>query len=114
MAAGWKAAFDGTITECNIFPDEQTSLLANGITLENMNNKIITISLGEYDIHKVKVDMPVKVKTAYGEYTGKVISKAPVASGGSASSLMDSVGSSMGISGLSSLTQAGAGVEVQG
>lgn len=113
MAAGWKAAFDGTITECNIFPEEQTSLLANGITLQNMNNKIVTISLGEYDIHKVKVDMPVKVKTAYGEYTGKVISKAPVASGGSASSIMDSVGSSMGISGLSSLTQAGAGVEVQ-
>lgn len=113
MSAGWRAAFDGTITECNIFPDEQTSLLAKGITLQNMNNKVVTISLGEYDIHKVKVDMPVKVKTAYGEYTGKVISKAPVASGGSTSSIMDSVGSSMGISGLSSLTQAGAGVEVQ-
>ena len=113
MAAGWKAAFDGTITECNIFPEEQTSLLANGITLQNMNNKIVTISLGEYDIHKVKVDMPAKITTAYGEYTGKVISKAPVATGGSSSSILDSVGSSMGISGLSSLTQAGAGVEVQ-
>ncbi|MDE6110883.1 MAG: biotin/lipoyl-binding protein, partial [Eubacterium sp.] len=113
MAAGWKAAFDGTITECNIYPEEQTSLLANGITLQNMNNKIVTISLGEYDIHKVKVDQPVQIKTAYGKYTGKVISKAPVATGGSASSIMDSVGSSMGISGLSSLTQAGAGVEVQ-
>ncbi|MBD5083343.1 MAG: biotin/lipoyl-binding protein, partial [Clostridiales bacterium] len=113
MAAGWTAAFDGTITECNIFPDEQTSLLANGIVLQNMNNMVVTISLGEYDIHKVKVDMPAKIKTAYGEYTGKVISKAPVASGGSSSSIIDSVGSSMGISGLSSLTQAGAGVEVQ-
>ncbi|MDE6413541.1 MAG: biotin/lipoyl-binding protein, partial [Eubacterium sp.] len=113
MAAGWKAAFDGTITECNIFPEEQTSLLANGITLQNMNNKIVTISLGEYDIHKVKVDMPAKIKTAYGEYIGKVISKDPVATGGSSSSIIDSVGSSMGISGLSSLTQAGAGVQVQ-
>ncbi|MDE5995322.1 MAG: biotin/lipoyl-binding protein, partial [Eubacterium sp.] len=113
MAAGWKAAFDGTITECNIFPGEQTSLLANGITLQNMGNKIVTISLGEYDIHKVKVDQPVQIKTAYGEYTGKVISKAPVATGGSSSSIIDSVGSTMGISGLSSLTQAGAGVEVQ-
>ena len=113
MAAGWTAAFDGTITECNIFPGEQTSLLANGIVLQNMNNMVVSISLGEYDIHKVKVDMPAKIKTAYGEYTGKVISKAPVASGGSSSSLIDSVGSSMGISGLSSLTQAGAGVEVQ-
>ena len=113
MAAGWTAAFDGTITECNIFPGEQTSLLANGIVLQNMNNMVVSISLGEYDIHKVKVDMPARIKTAYGEYTGKVISKAPVASGGSSSSLIDSVGSSMGISGLSSLTQAGAGVEVQ-
>ena len=113
MAAGWTAAFDGTITECNIFPGEQTSLLANGITLQNMNNKIITISLGEYDIHKVKVDMTATIETAYGKYTGKVISKAPVASGGSSSSILDSVGSSMGISGLSSLTDTGAGVEVQ-
>ena len=78
-----------------------------------MNNKIVTISLGEYDIHKVKVGMPVKVTTAYGEYTGSVISKAPVATGGSSSSIMDSVGSIAGISGLSSLTQSGAGVEVQ-
>ncbi len=76
MSAGWTAAFDGTITECNIYPGEQTSLLTSGVTLQNMNNKIVTISLGEYDIHKVKVGMPV-------------------------------------ISGLSSLTQSGAGVEVQ-
>lgn len=113
MAAGWTAAFDGTITECNIFPGEQTSLLSAGITLQNLNNMVVTISLGEYDIHKVKVDMPATITTAYGEYSGRVISKAPVATGSSASSIMDSVGSSMGISGLSSLTQAGAGVEVQ-
>ena len=113
MAAGWKAAFDGTITECNLFPDEQTSLLSTGITLQNMNNKVVTISLGEYDIHKVKVDMPVKITTAYGEYSGKVINIAPVASGGGSSSILDSMGSSMGISGLSSLTDSGAGVEVQ-
>ncbi len=113
MSAGWTAAFDGTITECNIYPGEQTSLLTSGVTLQNMNNKIVTISLGEYDIHKVKVGMPVKVTTAYGEYTGSVISKAPVATGGSSSSIMDSVCSIAGISGLSSLTQSGAGVEVQ-
>ena len=52
MSAGWTAAFDGTITECNIYPGEQTSLLTSGVTLQNMNNKIVTISLGEYDIHK--------------------------------------------------------------
>ncbi len=39
-------------------------------------------------------------------------SKAPTASGGTDSSLLDSVGSMAGISGLSSLTDKGAGVEV--
>lgn len=113
LAGGWTAAFDGTITECDLYAGEQTSLLTGGITLQNMGNKIVTISLGEYDIHKVKVGMPVKITTAYGEYKGSVISKAPVATGGGGSSIMDSVGSTMGISGLSSLTQSGAGVEVQ-
>ncbi len=113
LAGGWTAAFDGTITECDLYAGEQTSLLSGGITLQNMGNKVVTISLGEYDIHKVKVGMPVKISTAYGEYKGSVISKAPVASGGGGSSIMDSVGSTMGISGLSSLTQSGAGVEVQ-
>lgn len=113
MSAGWTAAFDGTITDCNLFAGEKTSLLSGGITLQNMNDMIITISLGEYDIHKVKVGMPVNVTTAYGKYTGSVISKAPVATGGSAGSILDSVGSMAGISGLSSLTSAGAGVEVQ-
>ena len=113
MEAGWKAAFDGTITECSIFAGEQTSLLTKGIVLQNLNDMVVTLSLGEYDIHKVKVDMPAAITTAYGSYTGKVISKSPVATGGSTSSIMDSVGSSMGISGLSSLTQSGAGVEVQ-
>lgn len=113
MAGGWTAAFDGTITECDLYAGEQTSLLSGGITLQNMGDKVVTISLGEYDIHKVKVGMPVKITTAYGEYKGSVISKAPVATGGGGSSILDSVGSTMGISGLSSLTQSGAGVEVQ-
>lgn len=113
LSGGWTAAFDGTITECNLYSGEQTTLLSGGITLQNMEDKVVTVSLGEYDIHKVKVGMPVKVSTAYGEYTGSVISKAPVATGGSTSSIMDSMGATMGISGLSSLTQSGAGVEVQ-
>ena len=115
LAEGWTAAFDGVITECSIFPGEQTSLLSNGITLQNMDTMVVTISLGEYDIHKVKVDMPVTVSSAYGTYSGKVISKAPVAGGGSSggSSIVDSIGSMMGISGLSSLTDTGSGVEVK-
>ena len=114
LADGWTAAFDGIITECNIFPGEQTSLLSSGITLQNMDTMVVTISLGEYDIHKVKVDMPVTVSSAYGTYNGKIISKAPVAGGGSSTgSMVDSIGSMMGISGLSSLTDTGAGVEVK-
>lgn len=113
LSAGWTAAFDGTITACDIHPDEQTSVLSGGITLQNMDNKIVTVSLNEYDIHKVKVGMSATITTAYGNYTGQVITKAPTATGGSQGSILDSVGSMAGISGLSSLTESGAGVEVQ-
>lgn len=115
LAEGWTAAFDGVVTECNVFPGEQTSLLSSGITLQNMDTMVVTISLGEYDIHKVNVGMPVTISSAYGSYSGKVISKAPVAGGGSSggSSIVDSFGSMMGIGGLSSLTASGSGVEVK-
>lgn len=113
LEAGWTAAFDGTITACDLYPGEQTSLLASGITLENLDTMVVTLSLGEYDIHKVKVGMPATISTAYGTYTGEVLSKAPTATGGADGSVLDSVGSMAGISGLSSLTSTGAGVEVQ-
>ncbi len=113
LAAGWTADFDGVITDCSIAPGQQTSLISSGITLQNLDKMTVTVSLGEYDIHKVEVGMPVKITTAYGNYTGSVISKAPIAGGGSDGSLLDSVGSMMGISGMSSLTQTGAGVDVK-
>ncbi|MCD7873385.1 MAG: biotin/lipoyl-binding protein [Clostridiales bacterium] len=113
LSAGWSAAFDGTVTECNIYPGEQTTLLTSGITIQNLNSMVINLSLGEYDVHKVKVGMPATISTAYGTYTGTVLSKTPIASGGSSGSLLDSVGSMAGISGLSSLTSSGAGVQVQ-
>lgn len=113
LESGWTAAFDGTITACDLYPGEMTSLLSSGITLENLDTMVVTLSLGEYDIHKVKVGMPATITTAYGTYSGEVLSKAPTATGGSDGSLLDSVGSMAGISGLSSLTSTGAGVEVQ-
>ncbi|MDD6728868.1 MAG: biotin/lipoyl-binding protein [Eubacteriales bacterium] len=111
MAEGWKADFDGTITDVSISPDGTTTAVSSGITLENMNTLAVTVSLGEYDVHKVKVGMPVTVTTAYGTYDGEVSFIAPTATGGSSSSILDSVGSMAGISGLSSLTDSGAGVE---
>lgn len=111
LAAGWVASVDGVITECNVVAGAQTSLLTTGIKLENMDTMTATISLTEYDVHKVKVGMPAKITTAYGSYEGEVATVAPVATGGGGSSILDSVGSIAGISGLSSLTQAGAGVE---
>lgn len=113
LESGWTAAFDGTITSCDIYSGEQTSLLSSGIVLENLDTMVVTLSLGEYDIHKVKVGMQATITSAYGKYTGEVLSKAPVATGGSSGSILDSVGSIAGISGLSSLTSTGAGVEVQ-
>lgn len=112
LKQGWIAEFDGIITSCDIKAGEQTSALTSGIVLQNLNEMVVTISVNEYDLPKVNVGMPVKVTTAYGEYSGKVISKAPTAQGGSTSNIMDSVGSMAGISGLSSLTDKGAGVEV--
>lgn len=108
---GWKASFDGTITSVDIVSGGQTTALSTAITLENLNQLVATISLGEYDVHKVKVGMPAVITTAYGTYDGEVATIAPVATGGSESSLLDSVGSMAGISGLSSLTESGAGVE---
>ena len=111
LADGWKAEFSGVITTCDITSGSQTTALQTGITLENMKKRVVTISLGEYDVHKVKEGMTATVKTAYGTYDGLVASIAPTATGGSETSMLDSVGSMAGISGLSSLTNSGAGVE---
>lgn len=111
LANGWTADFDGVITAVDINPDSQTTAISSGITLENHDVLVATVSLSEYDVHKVKKGMTAKVTTAYGEYEGTVATIAPTATGGSSSSIMDSVGSMAGISGLSSLTDSGAGVE---
>lgn len=111
LAKGWTAEFSGVITTCDIESGSQTTALSTGITLENMKKRVVTISLGEYDVHKVKERMSATVKTAYGTYDGVVASIAPTATGGSQGSMLDSVGSMAGISGLSSLTNSGAGVE---
>lgn len=108
---GWTASVDGTITECELVEGGQTTAFKTGIKLENMDQMVATISLGEYDVHKVKVGMKATIKTAYGSYTGEVATIAPTATGGSEGSVLDSVGSMAGISGLSSLTSSGAGVE---
>lgn len=111
LDAGWTADFDGVITACSINSGSQTTALQSAVTLENMSQRVVTISLGEYDVHKVKVGMKATVTTAYGKYDGEVASIAPTATGGSDGSMLDSVGSMAGISGLSSLTSQGAGVE---
>lgn len=111
MKEGWIAAFDGTVTEVDVTEGVQTTALSTGIKLENLDSMAVTVSLSEYDVHKVKVGMPATVTTAYGTYAGEVTSIAPTATGGSSSSILDSVGSMAGISGLSSLTDSGAGVE---
>lgn len=111
MEEGWKASFDGTITQVDLTPGMQTTMISTGITLENLDTMAVTVSLGEYDLHKVKVGMKADITTAYGKYEGEVTSIAPTATGGSGTNILDSVGSMAGISGLSSLTDSGAGVE---
>lgn len=111
LAEGWKADFDGVITAVDITPGVSTTMVSSGITLENLGKMVVNVSLGEYDLHKVKLGMKATVTTAYGTYEGEVATIAPTATGGSSSSILDSVGSMAGISGLSSLTDSGAGVE---
>lgn len=111
LAEGWKADFDGVITAVDITPGASTTMVSSGITLENLGKMVVNVSLGEYDLHKVKLGMKATVTTAYGTYEGEVATIAPTATGGSSSSILDSVGSMAGISGLSSLTDSGAGVE---
>ncbi len=112
LTAGWVAPFDGTVTACDLVPGLQTNMLSSGLSIQNLNQMNVVVSLGEYDIHKVKVGMPATITTAYGKYTGEVLSKAPIATGASNNSALDSLGSMAGISGLSSLTSTGAGVQV--
>lgn len=111
LSAGWKATFDGVVTECNVAAGEQTNLATIGLKVENMDAMVVNVSLGEYDVHKVKVGMPVSITTAYGQYTGTVETIAPTATGSSNNSIVDSVGTMAGVSGLSSLTDSGAGVK---
>ena len=111
LQAGWIASIDGVVTECNVEAGMQTSALQTGIVVENLGELSVTISLGEYDIHKVSIGMGATIKTAYGTYNGEIVSIAPTATSSSSSSILDSVGSMAGISGLSSLTDKGAGVE---
>ncbi|MBR1763298.1 MAG: efflux RND transporter periplasmic adaptor subunit [Eubacterium sp.] len=111
LQAGWVASVDGVVTECTVEEGQQTSALQTGIKIENLGELSVVISLGEYDIHKVALGMPATIKSAYGTYSGEIVSIAPTATGKSSNSLLDSVGSMAGISGLSSLTDSGAGVE---
>ncbi|MBR4241091.1 MAG: efflux RND transporter periplasmic adaptor subunit, partial [Eubacterium sp.] len=111
LQAGWVSSISGVVTECNVEKGAQTSALQTGIKVENLKDLVATISLGEYDVHKVRVGMAATVKSAFGTYSGEIISIAPTATGGNSNSIMDSVGSMAGISGLSSLTDSGAGVE---
>ncbi len=111
LSEGWKADFDGVITAVDINPGASTTMVSSGITLENLDKMVVNVSLGEYDLHKVKLGMKATVTTAYGTYDGEVATIAPTATGGSSTSILDSVGSMAGISGLSSLTDSGAGVE---
>ena len=111
LKEGWVASIDGVVTECNVESGVQTSALQTGLKIENLGELSVTVSLGEYDVHKVSVGMPATIKSAYGTYTGEIVSIAPTATGGSSGSILDNVGSMAGISGLSSLTDSGAGVE---
>lgn len=114
VAEGWKADFNGVISAVNIEPGQTISLLTTGIVLDGTDNMTAVITLGKYDIQKVSVGMPCKISVVNGEYDGQVSFIAPTAADNSSSSkILDSVSSSMGISGLGSLTQGTTGLRCE-
>lgn len=114
LAAGWTADFDGVITQVNIEPGGETSLLKAGIVLQGTEVMTAVITLGKYDIQKVTVGMPCKISVVNGTYDGEVSFIAPTADNSSTSSeILDSMSSSFGISGLGSLTGSSGGVRCE-
>lgn len=114
LAGGWKADFDGIITQVNVAPGAKTTLIQPGIVLEGTDTMTAAFTLGKYDIQKVKVGMPCKISVVNGEYDGEVAFISPTAeSGGATSAILDNISSSIGISGLGSLTGSTDGVRCE-
>lgn len=111
LEEGWTADFDGMITEVNVAPGQQTTLLKAGIVLVGTDQMTAVLTLGKYDIQKVTVGMPCTIKVVNGEFNGEVAFIAPTAGSSSDSSgIMDDLTSSFGISGLGNLTGSSTGV----
>lgn len=114
LAAGWRADFDGLITQVNITPGAETTLLKAGIVLQGTDVMTAVITLGKYDIQKVSVGMPCKISVVNGSYDGEVSFIAPTAEdSGSSSDILDGMSSAFGISGLGSLTGSKGGVRCE-
>lgn len=114
LAAGWRADFNGVITQVNVAPGGDTSLLKAGIVLQGTDQMTAVITLGKYDLQKVTVGMSCKITVVNGSYDGEVAFIAPTAeSGGGSSEILDSMSSAFGISGLGSLTGSSGGVRCE-
>lgn len=115
LKTGWTAAFDGMITEVNVAPGQQTTLLKSGVVLVGTDQMTAVLTLGKYDLQKVTVGMPCTIKVVNGEFIGEVAFIAPTADGGSSSSsgIMDGLSSSLGISGLGNITGSTSGVRCE-
>lgn len=111
---GWTADFDGMVTEVNVVPGQQTTLLKAGLVLVGTDQMTAVLTLGKYDIQKVTVGMPCTIKVVNGEFNGEVAFIAPTAGGSSdTSGLMDSISSSFGIPGMGNLTGSSTGVRCE-
>ncbi len=114
LSDGWTADFNGIITKVNVTPGGETTLLQPGIVLQGTDVMTAVITLGKYDIQKVRVGMPCTISVVNGTYSGEVSYIAPTADSGSAGSeILDQMSSSFGISGLGSLTGSSTGVRCE-
>lgn len=114
LAEGWRADFNGLITQVNIQAGSDATLLKAGIVLQGTDVMTAVLTLGKYDLQKVTVGMPCKITVVNGTYDGEVSFIAPTAeNSGSSSEILDQMSSSFGISGLGSLTGSTGGVRCE-
>lgn len=114
LGAGWVAETDGVVSQVNVTPGSMTTLVQAGIVMEGTTDIKAVITLGKYDIPKVKIGQKARVKVVGGEYEGVVSFINPVASSSSsAGDLLSSVGDMAGLGGLGSLGGSSSGLRCE-
>lgn len=72
MPENLTADFDGTVTALNAAVGSMTNPTSAAVTIEDLENLKVVVSLGKSDIDKVKVNQTATIKSNGKEYEGKI------------------------------------------